>query len=116
MGFKPELGYSRRWGNWILDAYIGVWFYTTNEAYVDVPLPKPQTEAPIGSFEGHWSYAFKKPRLWASLDGNLWWGGTTTLKGIRNPGTRQTGSRIGGTFAYPITKHQSLKFSYSGGT
>ena len=23
--FKPELGLSRRWGNWVLDAYGGVW-------------------------------------------------------------------------------------------
>ena len=26
--FKPELGLSRRWGNWVLDAYGGVWFCT----------------------------------------------------------------------------------------
>ena len=28
--FKPEFGYSEQWGNWVLDAYAGVWFYTTN--------------------------------------------------------------------------------------
>jgi len=28
--FKPELGYSQRWGKWVLDAYGGVWFYTEN--------------------------------------------------------------------------------------
>ena len=28
--FKPELGYSQRWGNWVLDGYGGLWFYTTN--------------------------------------------------------------------------------------
>jgi hypothetical protein len=105
---KPELGYSRRWGNWVLDAYLGAWFYTLNQASADTPVPRPQSEAPVGSFEGHWSYDFRKPRMWASLDGNFWWGGTTTLNGIRNPDTRQTGSRLGGTFAYPFTKHQSL--------
>jgi hypothetical protein len=87
-----------------------------NQASADTPVPRPQSEAPVGSFEGHWSYDFKKPRMWASLDGNFWWGGTTTLNGIRNPDTRQTGSRLGGTFAYPFTKHQSLKISYSAGT
>ena len=54
--FKPELGYSERWGHWVLDGYGGVWFYTTNPAYYDIPKPKPQTEAPIESFEGHLSY------------------------------------------------------------
>ena len=115
--FKPELGYSQRWGHWILDGYAGVWFYTTNDASFNRPVPTPQTEEPIGSFEGHLSYDFsRKQRMWASLDGNFWFGGVTALNGIRNPATRQTASRIGCTFAYPITKHQSLKFSYSDGT
>jgi hypothetical protein len=115
--FKPELGYSERWGNWILDGYAGVWFYTKNDAFYSPPMPQPQTQSPIGSFEGHLSYDLgKKGRLWASLDGNFWFGGTTTLSGIRNLKSRQTSSRIGGTFALPISRHQALKFSYSDGT
>ena len=114
--FKPEFGYSERWGRWILDGYAGVWFYTTNSAFYSPPVPKPQTEEPIGSFEGHLSYDFPKQRMWASLDGNFWFGGVTTLNGIRNLATKQTASRIGGTFSVPISKHQSLKASYSDGT
>ena len=119
--FKPELGYSERWGNWVVDAYGGVWFYTTNSAYYSIPEPKPQTEEPIGSLEGHLSYDFSRPkgqtlRSWASLDGNFWWGGITALNGIRNLDTKQTSSRIGGTFSWPLTKHQSVKVAYSDGT
>jgi hypothetical protein len=114
--FKPEFGYSQRWGHWVLDGYAGVWFYTANNAFYDIPVPKPQTEAPVGSFEGHLSRDFKNPRLWASLDGNFWVGGITSLNGIRNLKSEQTGSRIGGTFSVPVSKHQSLKFSYSNGT
>jgi hypothetical protein len=114
--FKPEVGYSRRWGNWLLDGYGGVWFYTTNDAFFSMPNPKPQTEQPIGSFEGHFSYDFSKQRCWVSLDGNFWFGGATSLNGISNPGTRQTSSRIGGTAAFPLSKHQTIKMSYSDGT
>jgi hypothetical protein len=115
--FKPEVGYSRRWGKWVLDGYGGVWFFTTNNAFFDTPIPRPQTEAPVGSFEGHFSRQLgSNPRCWASLDGNYWFGGTTSLNRITRPETRQTSSRLGGTFALPITKHQSLKFAYSGGT
>ena len=114
--FKPEFGYSERWGHWILDSYAGAWFYTTNPAYPDMPKPLPQTEAPIGSFEGHLSYSFKELRTWASLDGNFWWGGVTALSGIRNLATKQTNSRIGGTMSLPLSKHHSLKASYSHGT
>ena len=115
--FKPEFGYSQRWGEWVLDGYAGVWFYTTNNAFFDIPTPRPQTETPVGSFEGHLSYDFKKAkRLWASLDGNFWFGGITSLNGVRNLESKQTGSRIGGTFSFPVSKHQSLKVSYSDGT
>ncbi len=114
--FKPEIGYSGRKGRWIVDGYAGVWFYTTNPAYYSPPASKPQTEEPIGSFEGHLSYDFPKDRMWASLDGNFWWGGVTSLNGVRNLDTRQTGSRLGGTVSIPINKHQSIKASYSDGT
>ena len=114
--FKPELGYSRRWGNWLLDGYGGAWFYTTNSAFYSLPNPQPQTQSPIGSFEGHLSYDIgKNKRLWASLDGNFWFGGTTSLNGITNTVTRQTSSRIGGTFSFPVSKHQSIKIGYSNG-
>ena len=116
-GIKPEIGYSHRMGQWIVDAYGGVWFFTTDNAFFSIPTPLPQTEGPIGSFEGHLSPQLgKDPRRWVSLDGNYWFGGTTTLGGVQRPGTRQSSSRLGGTFSLPITKHQSLKFAYSGGT
>ena len=113
--FKPELGYSERWGHWVLDGYAGVWFYTTNSAFYAGPVTKPQDEAPIGALEGHLSYDVK-PRFWVSLDANFWSGGITSLSGIRNLATKQTGSRIGGTVSFPISKHQSIKVSYSNGT
>ncbi len=112
--FKPEFGYSGGWHNWVLDSYAGVWFFTTNPQYYSPPTPKPQTENPIGSFEGHLSYDVK-PRLWVSLDGNYWFGGATSLNGVENPITRQTSSRIGATVSIPLTKHQAVKVSYSNG-
>ena len=114
--FKPELGYSRLWSKWMLDGYTGVWFYTRNSSFPDTPVPKPQTEEPIGSFEGHLSRNLGSPRFWASLDGNFWFGGTTTVNGSKRPDTRQTSSRVGVTLSVPVTAHQSLKFAYSKGT
>jgi hypothetical protein len=117
--FKPEFGYSERWGKWVLDGYMGVWFFTTNNDFWSrnsfYAGTRSQSQSPIGSFEGHLSYDFK-PRLWASLDGNFWFGGKTSVSGVQNPFTEQTNSRIGGTVSVPISKHQSLKFSYNNGT
>jgi len=113
--FKPEFGYSERWGNWVLDGYAGVWLYTANPRFFSIPHPQPQTEEPVGSFEGHLSYDVK-PRLWFSLDGNFWFGGITSLNGLANSDTRQSSSRIGATASFPLNKNQSVKVSYNNGT
>jgi len=117
--FKPEFGYSQRWKDLQLDAYAGVWFFTTNSDFWSRNIyyegTRSQSQNPIGSIEGHLSYE-AKPRLWASLDGNYWFGGKTSINGIPNPVTQQANSRIGGTISLPISKHQSLKCSYSNGT
>lgn len=116
--FKPEVGLSRRWGHWVVDTYGAVWFFTTNSEFFSHNQYNPgvitQSEAPIGAFEGHLSYDVK-PRFWASLDGNFWSGGRTSLNGVENPNTLQRSSRLGATASFPLTPHQSLKVSYSGG-
>jgi len=118
--FKPEFGYTHAFGKWWVDGYGGVWFFTRNQKSYAIPGPKPQTENPIGSLEGHLSYDAKKYRektpLWFSLDGNFWYGGTTSLGGIANPATRQTSSRVGFTAAFPLNQHQVVKTSFSRGS
>jgi len=116
--FKPELGFSRRRGHWVLDAYGAVWFFTTNSAHFSNNQFSAGTntlsQSPIGAFEGHLSYDVK-PRLWASLDGNFWYGGNTTLNSKESPNSYQANSRVGATVSVPISKHHSLKLSYSNG-
>lgn len=116
--FRPELGLSRRWGHWVLDAYGAVWFFTTNPEFFSHNRFNPgvtsQSESPVALFEGHLSYELK-PRLWASLDGNFWNGGRTALNGVKNPATLQRSSRVGTTVSIPVTRHQSFKFSYNRG-
>ncbi len=118
-GFKPEVGLSRRWGHWVVDAYGGVWLYTDNPKFFSENQYNPgvsvQSQNPIGAFEGHLSYDVR-PRLWVSLDTNFWFGGTTSLNGVENPSTTLRNSRIGGTVSFPISKHQSIKLSYNNGT
>jgi len=116
--FKPELGLSRRWGHWIVDAYGGVAFFTPNRDFFSRNQfsagTNTQSQKPVAAFEGHLSYDVR-PRLWASLDTNFWRGGRTTLNGIESSASLQSNSRVGGTVSVPISFHQSLKFSYSRG-
>jgi len=116
--FKPELGVSKRWGHWIVDAYGGVVFFTDNHDFFSrnqlSPGTNVQSQKPVGAFEGHLSYDVR-PRLWASLDGNFWRGGESSINGVDNPASLQSNSRLGGTASVPVSVHQSLKFSYSRG-
>jgi hypothetical protein len=116
--FKPEVGLSRRWGHWLLDTYGGAWFYTANPRFFSENQFSSginrQTQNPMGSFEGHFSYDVR-PRLWTSLDANFWFGGASAINGKSNPLTSNRNSRVGGTVSFPVTKRQSLKFSYSDG-
>jgi hypothetical protein len=116
--FKPEFGYSRRWGHWVLDGYAGAWFFTTNPEFFShnafFPGTQTQSQKPMASFEGHFSYDVRS-RFWISLDSNFWYGGRTVLNGVENFQTLQENSRIGVTASIPVTRHQSLKFSYSDG-
>ncbi len=117
--FKPEFGYSRRMGHWIVDGYGGVWLYTRNAEFFSrnqyVPYVQVQTQEPVAAFEGHLSYDVR-PRYWVSLDANLWFGGRTSLNGVENPSTLQRNSRLGATGSIPLSRHQSVKMSYSRGT
>ncbi len=119
--FKPEVGLSRRWGQWVLDGYGAVWFFTDNPEFFShnqySPGTNVQSQGPIGAIEAHLSYDLKKggARSWVSLDGNFWYGGRTSLNGVVNPRTLQANSRLGATTSIPVSKHHSIKFSYSYG-
>lgn len=116
--FKPEIGFSRRWGAWLVDAYGAIWFFTTNPEYFSKNQYSPgintKAQNPVEAFEGHLSYDVR-PRFWVSLDGNFWTGGDTKINGVLNPGTLQRSSRVGVTASIPLTKHQSVKMSYNKG-
>ena len=116
--FKPEIGYSQRFGRWLVDAYGAVWFFTRNPEYFShnqyFPGTRWQSESPVSAFEAHLSYDAGR-RLWISLDANYWSGGETTVNGVPNTGSYQRSSRVGVTASVPVSAHQSFKLSYSDG-
>ena len=116
--FKPEFGYSQRFGHWLLDAYAGIWFFTENSEFFShnqfVPGTQTQSQEPVTAFESHISYDVK-PRLWISFDANFWSGGETSVNGVSNPKSYQRNSRVGVSASVPLTAHQSVRLSFSDG-
>jgi hypothetical protein len=115
--FKPEIGLSRRVGHVLIDVYGGVWLFTANDDYLaasEGDRGRRRTQEPMAAFESHISYDVR-PRLWVSFDINYWYGGRTSVDGIESSSSLQANSRFGVTGSLPITRHSSVKFSYSRG-
>jgi hypothetical protein len=115
--FKPELGYTRRAGKIVLDAFAGVWVFSANHAFAASeanPRGVTRTQDPISAFECHVSYDIR-PRLWISADVNYWHGGRTRVDGGERSIEMQSNSRVGVSGSIPISRRQSVKVSYSDG-
>jgi hypothetical protein len=54
------------------------------------------------------------PRVWASFNANLYTGGRTSVAGVDRADYLHN-SRMGGTLAIRVTRHQSIKFNSSNG-
>jgi len=108
--FKPELGFSKTLGHFMLELTGGAAFYTVNH---DFFKGKTRSQAPIGSLQGHVNYNFPHG-IWAAADGTYYWGGHTTVDGVEG-NDLQKNSRLGLTFALPLNVRHSLKFTFSTG-
>jgi hypothetical protein len=101
---KPDLGVSKAWGKFTLELSTGVMFFTDNKEYNN---GKTLEQDPVSSTQLHAIYSFGRG-IWASVSGNYDFGGRTTINGVRSDDL-QNNSRIGGTFAMPINKNNSIK-------
>jgi hypothetical protein len=109
---KPEVGVSVPVGSWYLDAYAGVWFFEKNDAFF--PGTASREQDPLFAGQLHASYTFKN-RAWLALNGT-WYGGGESTVDSGPPSTRQSNTRVGATFSFPIHAGQSIKVVASTGT
>ena len=109
---KPEVGMSVPAGRWMIDAYAGVWLFTTNGSHFPGTAEKRQD--PVLAVQGHASYALSA-RTWLAVNGTWFAGGATYVDDVLNPDL-QRNTRIGITYSVPLAAQQSLKFVYSTGT
>jgi hypothetical protein len=107
---KTEFGLTYPAGKWLLETYVGAWWFGDNDDFFGGNL---REQAPLTSLQAHVSYTFK-PRLWVALNTTYYEGGQTTLNGVHKA-DRQSNSRGGITFSMPLGKDYSLKLSWSRG-
>jgi hypothetical protein len=108
--FKPEIGVSKQTGPWTLEFTAAATLFTTNDDFFN---GNRRAQDPLYSFQGHVIYNFRSG-IWASLDGTYFTGGRTTLDGRLNEDLQQNW-RVGGTLAFPVDLHNSIKLYASRG-
>jgi hypothetical protein len=110
--FKPEVALSQPIGKrWLLDAYAGVWFFTTNYSFY--PGTSKRSQEAMGSFQVHISYNIT-PRLWVALNSTYYVGGESAIDDMVKD-DRQSNTRIGLTAVMPVGKSNSIKLAASTG-
>lgn len=102
--FRPELGYSKAIGRFILEASASVAFYTTNKKFYGANVRK---QNPMMAIQGHGVYTFKSG-IWAAFDITLYTGGRTTVNDVLK-NDLQRNWRSGLTLAVPLNRRNSLK-------
>ena len=109
--FKPELGLSIPVGErWLVDAYVGTWFFTDNPEFVAGTL----TQAPLFASQAHLSYNLSD-RAWVAADATFYAGGSTKVNGDPTAG-RSKNTRFGLTLSVPVAeRRQTLRISASTG-
>lgn len=108
--FKPEIGFSKAWGPLTTEFAAGVYVFTDN----DQPfLGNTLEQAPIYNLQGHLIYSFGSG-IWGAFDANYYTGGRNTTD-RRVADNLQQNWRVGGTLAFPINRHNSIKINGSTG-
>ena len=107
---KTEVGLSQAKRQWTFEGKGAVTIYTDND---DFNRGKTREQDPIWSASGHVIYNFPRGR-WGSFDVTWFTGGRTTLEGAAKDDL-QDNWRIGGTFAIPVNRQNSIKLYASSG-
>jgi hypothetical protein len=109
--FKPEIGLSYPLRKFYFDVYTGAYLFGNNPHYY--PGQASRTEDVLYSVQAHVSYTILRG-FWAAFD-STWYGGGAVRVNDGPPAERQSSSRLGTTLSVPLTKHHSIKLSYSSG-
>ena len=107
---KLELGMSKVFPKWTVEASVAGTFYQANDQFFGGVTKK---QDPIAALQGHIVRSFDKG-IWFALDATYYRGGRSVTDGVANPDL-QSNTRIGATLSLPINKRQSVKIGASSG-
>ena len=108
--FKPEIGLSQTYGQWVIEFMLGAWFFTDN---TDFAGGRTREQDRIVVTQVHFTRRFSSA-MWLAADANFYQGGRTTVDGKQNLDL-QKNSRIGATFSKGLGGGHAIRASVSRG-
>ncbi len=108
---KPEIGVSRRFGDFTLDGALGLTVFGDNDRFFPGNARKQQEPVVSAQFHGIWEF---RPATWVSVSATWYGGGRSTVDGVEKSDLQQNW-RWGATFSLPLDRRNSLRFSASTG-
>ncbi len=108
--FRAQVGASRTAGPWIVEGYVGGWFFTENPEFLG-DLSRKQK--PLWTTKVHLIRATRQGR-WLALDVGYGIGGRAIVEG-RETDSRISAFRFGLTAAVPVSPRQTLRFVVASG-
>ena len=108
--FRPEVGVSRAYGQWVVETMAGVWLFTDNQDFIG---GRTREQDSIAAMQIHVTRRFNRT-MWLAADANYFTGGRTTIGGKQNLDL-QRNSRIGATFSAAFSPQQAIRVSVSQG-
>jgi hypothetical protein len=108
--FRTELGVSQRIGEWLAETYIGAWFFTPNNNFLQGDR---LTQNALLVAKTHLIRTFPRG-WWLGVDLGYGFGGRTSVNGVPRD-TRISGFRFGLSFTVPIALKHQLKLVLASG-
>lgn len=104
--YKPEVGLSQSWQSWVFELAAGATYFTANNDFMGGGR---LSQDPLYSVQGHVIRTLPRG-MWAAISGTYYTGGRTTTNGVTG-NNLQTNTRTALTFAVPLDRKNSLKFT-----
>lgn len=108
--FKPQLGFAKNYNKWVIESYVAMWIFTNNINFLE---GNNLSQAPLYTVKLHVIKTLPK-KMWVSLGAGYGIGGKTKVNDIPRD-TEISTARFGLSFALPIAKKHTFRFSYISG-
>ena len=105
--FKTQWGFARNYNKWVIESYLGVWFFTNNSNFFD---GNKLSQEPLYTIKAHVIRKLPK-KMWLSLNLGYGIGGKTKVNDLPRDSEIST-MRLGLLYALPLAKQHTIRFAY----